>query len=182
MVHAELRAASVDELTDALGRLVRQASLPRFLDHVAARAGTRLDQSAFVLLVLLAEQPWPVKALADALTLDVSTVSREVQALEEDGLAHREPHPTDRRSSLVVIDDAGRSALDAHRRARRAIFAELLADVPSAALYEVIEVLDQLAGGIEAFGSRPLPAPPRRRAGLGGGPQEAVHARKTQRA
>lgn len=156
----DLRAASVDELTDVLGRLVRQAALPRFLEHVAARAGTSLEQSAYVLLVLLAEQPWPVKGLADAVNLDVSTVSRQVQALEDARLAHREPHPTDRRSSLVVIDDDGRAALDAHRRARRAIFAELLSDVPSDALYEVTKVLDHLANGIESFGTRPLPEDP----------------------
>ncbi|QYG94430.1 hypothetical protein HC251_19640 [Iamia sp. SCSIO 61187] len=47
-------------------------------------------------------------------------MSRQVQALEDDGLARREPHPTDRRGWVVVIDDGGVTAVEAlHRLAER---------------------------------------------------------------
>lgn len=139
---------AVDELTDALSRVVRLAALPRFAELVAARAGTPLDRSAYVLLVTLLERPQRVGELAEVLTLDVSTVSRQVQALEEAGLARREPHPTDRRSSLLVITDAGAVVVQAHRRARRSLFAEVLGDVPTADLQAVADVLHRLATGI----------------------------------
>ncbi len=146
-------APAVDKLTDALGRIVRQVAIPRFLEHVAERAGTTLDRSAYFLLVLLAERPRRVGELAEALTLDMSTVSRQVDALEEAGLAHRERPPADRRASLVVIDDTGRAAVEAHRRARRAFFAELLDDVPPEDLEHVAEVLTRLAERMEELAS-----------------------------
>lgn len=135
--------------TDALSRLVRFATLPRFTERVADEAGTHLDRSAYVLLARLVENTWRVGELAEHLCLDVSTVSRQVQALEEGGLAHREPHPTDRRGSVVVIAPQGREVVEQHRRARRKIFAELLSDVSPTDLETVASVLDRLGTRIE---------------------------------
>ena len=144
-------APTVIDLTDSLSRVVRCATLPRFAERVADEAGVRLDRSAYVLLVRLGEQSWRVGELADHLCLDVSTVSRQVQALEEAGLARREPHPTDRRGWVVVIDEGGLSALEAHRRARRQIFAELLGDASVDELKTVASVLHRLAERIETY-------------------------------
>lgn len=141
----------VVDLTDSLSRVVRYATLPRFTERVAEEAGVHLDRSAYVLLVRLSEQPWRVGELADHLCLDVSTVSRQVQALEEAGLARREPHPTDRRGWVVVIDEGGSVAVEAHRRARRQIFAELLSDASVDELETVSSVLQRLAERIETF-------------------------------
>lgn len=147
----ESTAASVVDLTDSLSRIVRFATLPRFTERVADAAGVRLDRSAYVLLALLGERPWRVGQLAEHLSLDVSTVSRQVQALEEAGLARREPHATDRRGWVVVIDEAGRVAVEAHRRARRELFTELLSDTSTADLEIVASVLHRLADRIEVF-------------------------------
>lgn len=147
----ESAAAVVVDLTDSLSRIVRAATLPRFTEGVAEAAGVHLDRSAYVLLALLGEHPWRVGQLAERLHLDVSTVSRQVQALEDAGLARREPHATDRRGSVVVIDDAGRAAVEAHRRARREIFTELLGAESAADLEIVASVLNRLADAIEAF-------------------------------
>lgn len=141
----------VVDLTDSLSRVVRYATLPRFTERVAEEAGVHLDRSAYVLLVRLSEQPWRVGELADHLCLDVSTVSRQVQALEEAGLARRERHPTDRRGWVVVIDEGGSVAVEAHRRARRQIFAELLSDASVEELETVSSVLQRLAERIETF-------------------------------
>lgn len=144
-------APIVVDLADSLSRVVRSATLPRFTERVADRAGVHLDRSAYVLLVRLTERPWRVGELADHLCLDVSTVSRQVQALEEAGLARREPHPTDRRGWVVVIDEGGIVAVEAHRRARRQIFAELLGDASADELETVASVLHRLAERIETF-------------------------------
>lgn len=147
----EPTAPIVVDLADSLSRVVRSATLPRFIERVADQAGVHLDRSAYVLLVRLVERPWRIGELADHLCLDVSTVSRQVQALEEAGLARREPHPTDRRGWVVVIDEGGLVAVDAHRRARRQIFAELLGDASADELETVAAVLHRLAERIETF-------------------------------
>lgn len=141
--------AVVADVTDSLGHLVRSATLPRFMERVAQRAGIQLDRSAVVLLARLAERPRRVGELAELVSLDVSTVSRQVQSLEEAGFARRQPHPTDRRGSVVVTDDQGLAALERHRRARREIFAELLTDVSSTELRTVARLLDRLAERID---------------------------------
>jgi DNA-binding MarR family transcriptional regulator len=147
----EPSAPIVVDLADSLSRVVRSATLPRFTERVADQAGVHLDRSAYVLLVRLTERPWRVGELADHLCLDVSTVSRQVQALEEAGFARREPHPTDRRGWVVVIDEGGLAAVEAHRRARREIFSELLGDASADELETVASVLHRLAERIETF-------------------------------
>jgi DNA-binding MarR family transcriptional regulator len=144
-------APIVVDLADSLSRVVRGATLPRFTERVADHAGVHLDRSAYVLLVRLSERPWRVGELAEHLCLDVSTVSRQVQALEEARLARRERHPTDRRGWVVVIDEGGIVAVEAHRRARREIFAELLGDASTDELETVTSVLHRLAERIDTF-------------------------------
>lgn len=140
---------TVNDFTDALVRVVRFATLPRFTERVAEEAGTHLDRSAYVLLARLVEEHCRVGELAEHLCLDVSTVSRQVHALEQRGLLGREPHPTDRRGSVVGISPKGREVVEQHRRARQQLFAELLNDTPPAELATVTSVLDQLATRIE---------------------------------
>lgn len=148
---AHRTATSASAITDSLGRIVRQATLPRFSDRVAQRAGTALDRSAFALLARLDDEPRRIGELATVTGLDMSTVSRQVDALEHARLAHRQPHPTDKRGWLVVIDTPGRRALHAHRRARREIFHELLADLDANELAITAAVLERLAERIDAL-------------------------------
>jgi len=137
--------SAVDAFTDALSRVVRLTALPRLAEQVEARAGTPLDRSGYVLLVTLLDQPHRIGDLAEILSLDVSTVSRQVQALESAGLVRREPHPTDGRSSLLAISDIGTVVVEAHRRARRSLFAEVLEDVPVDDLWSAAEILRGVA-------------------------------------
>jgi DNA-binding MarR family transcriptional regulator len=50
--------------------------------------------------------------IAVKLGVDASVVSRQVTALEADGLVSRRPDPADARVSLVALSDAGRARLD----------------------------------------------------------------------
>jgi DNA-binding MarR family transcriptional regulator len=144
-------APAVVDLADALSRVVRLGGLPRFADHVAGRAGIHLDRSAYVLLATLVAQPRRIGELAELLSLDVSTVSRQVHSLEGAGLARREPLPDDRRGSLLVATEAGEVAVEAQRRARRELFAELLADTPRDELATVARLLHRLADRLEVM-------------------------------
>ncbi len=138
-----------DRLTEALGRVVRCTVRPRFAAMVEQRAGAPLDRSGYLLLGLLEEGPSRVNEMAERLGLDASTVSRQAAGLEESGLLRREPHPTDRRGSVLVISESGKDLLMRHRYARRAIFAELLADLDADTVGRTVTVLDRLAHDLE---------------------------------
>lgn len=92
-------------------------------------AGRGLERPAYVLLSRIAvDGPFRLSALAVDVSLDLSTVSRQVAALEGAGLARRAPDPTDRRASLVEITELGREVFAENRDRWLAIWRELLAD------------------------------------------------------
>jgi DNA-binding MarR family transcriptional regulator len=59
------------------------------------------------LVHLSQDRPVPMRELAGALRCDNSYVTAVVDGLEERGVAHRQPHPTDRRIKVVVLTDTG---------------------------------------------------------------------------
>ena len=68
------------------------------------------------------------KALATALNLDASTVTRQITALESAGFVERRPDPIDRRSSAITLTPEGRRTMDGVERERRQGMEELVAD------------------------------------------------------
>ena len=59
------------------------------------------------LLVLDAEHPQPMRALADAWACDASNATWMVDRLEQRGLVERRPFPRDRRVKAVVLTPVG---------------------------------------------------------------------------
>ena len=118
---------SVGKIDDALGTLVRRAQVPRAQERVAARAGLVLDRAAYPLLRGISEHD-TVRAseVAHDLSLDVSTVSRQIKELEAEGLVARRPDPSDGRASVLTLTVAGTQALERLRQARRELLAEVL--------------------------------------------------------
>jgi DNA-binding MarR family transcriptional regulator len=98
--------------------------------HLSTSTGeVNLERSAYGIMCKLADEgPQRLGALANAFGLDPSTITRQVQALEEIGLAVRKTDPTDRRASILDLSDAGRSVLDQTRSHRRARMELALAD------------------------------------------------------
>ncbi|WP_169164643.1 MarR family winged helix-turn-helix transcriptional regulator [Cellulomonas taurus] len=88
-----------------------------------------LDRSAYLVLgVLTTQGPRSVNAIADALRLDPSTVTRQVLAMERAGHVSRTVDDTDRRVTVVAATDEGRAALAETREIRGGIYREVLAD------------------------------------------------------
>jgi DNA-binding MarR family transcriptional regulator len=76
-----------------------------------ARACSRHDlapSSVKALLRLSGSKPTAMRELAAAFACDASYITAVVDALEQRGLATREPHPTDRRVRTVVLTERGR--------------------------------------------------------------------------
>lgn len=115
---------------EAIARIEYQVAL--LLRRAESAQATRPDverlvRSAYLLLdELAARGPLGIAALADALQVDVSTVSRQIMPLERQGLLMRLPNPDDGRSSLVEITPAGQAQLKATRAERHALYGDVL--------------------------------------------------------
>ncbi len=85
-----------------------------------------------------------VSALAEAARVDVSVVSRQVQALENDGLVVRAADPNDRRASLVSLSEAGRRELEQGRARMEALVEERLSGWSTTELADATRTLSAL--------------------------------------
>jgi len=92
-------------------------------------AGLDLERAAYMLLGRIAtEQPARLSVLAEDVSLDLSTVSRQVAALEAAGLVSRTTDSADRRASVIAATDAGLEVFARNREIWMAALHDLLAD------------------------------------------------------
>lgn len=98
--------------------------------HLSTSSGDmHLERSAYGIMCQLADEgPQRLGALASAFGLDPSTITRQVKALEDAGLAVRETDPTDRRASILDLTPEGREALETTRGHRRGRLFEAMSD------------------------------------------------------
>jgi DNA-binding MarR family transcriptional regulator len=90
-----------------------------------------MDRAAYLLLNRLdREGPVGVKALALAMGIDSSTVTRQVAPLVDGALVDRVPNPNDGRAVLLELSPLGRERLEEVRVSRRALMHELLSSWP----------------------------------------------------
>ncbi|HTK07078.1 MAG TPA: MarR family transcriptional regulator [Ktedonobacteraceae bacterium] len=102
----------------------------RMVESVRKEIGT-LDRSAYLLLGEIAQKgPLGMNVLAQTFQLDISTISRQVAALEASGLVERFSNPSDARVSLLQISALGQTKFQETHRIRYALFAELLESWP----------------------------------------------------
>ncbi|HUO41297.1 MAG TPA: MarR family transcriptional regulator [Mycobacterium sp.] len=110
-----------------------------------------LSFSRFEVLRLLAFSrtgALPITKASDRLQVHVTSVTHAIRRLEAAGLVERLPHPTDGRTTLVRITDAGRSIVEqATVTLNHEVFADIgLAPEQSRALVSSIETLRRDAG------------------------------------
>ncbi|MFG1870552.1 MarR family winged helix-turn-helix transcriptional regulator [Micromonospora arborensis] len=123
-----------DDHESALGRIETEvALLMRFGEATRRATGTAehrvLDRAAYVILRHLADAgPQNVSALAARLNLDGSTVTRQVSALQRDGLITRTPDPSDGRGTVISPTPAGLQRMAAVQAARTRLYGDMLAD------------------------------------------------------
>ena len=88
----------------------------------------------------------PSKQAALAVALDVTprAITSLVDALATSGLVTREPHPTDRRATLVTLTDRGEGVAQAFAIGHRNLARRLFADVPKKQLQSFGAVLDHV--------------------------------------
>jgi DNA-binding MarR family transcriptional regulator len=109
--------------------------LVRHLETFARRSSlyVRLDRAGYLAMrVLDSLGPVSTNALAGALHLDASTVTRQIAPLERAGLIERRPDPADGRSSTIVLTDCGHRAMCEVEAERRRCIEALVSDWDSA--------------------------------------------------
>lgn len=143
---------AVSRIDDALNILVRRIQGPRARELLTARAGLSLERAAYPLLRRIGERHTVrTTDVAAALSVDVSTVSRQVKQLEAEGLVARTPDPLDGRASVLTLTAAGHDALDRIRRARRQVLAEVVAGWPEEDRSALADLICQLAEDVVAL-------------------------------
>lgn len=141
-----------DLLERALGQILRLTRSPRFSDVIRARAGIRLDRASYFVLARLGNiAPVRLSDLANDLGVDVSTVSRQVQALEQKGLVTRGPDPDDGRAVRLELSRKGRAVLRKMQAAWQETIADVLIDWKPADIHEFAVLLDRFASDLAAF-------------------------------
>jgi len=134
---------AVDDVATQLLRMLR--GFKGLHTEVIDRLGMRVELPASAVLTTLAERgPSRASTLAELLRLDLSSVSRQVAALEREGWVARERDPDDQRASLLELTDAGRVLLERIRVARGEALRAVLTDWSP-------EDLAVLARGLERF-------------------------------
>jgi DNA-binding MarR family transcriptional regulator len=96
--------------------------LVRHLETFGRRSSLYLhiDRAGYLALRTIEDLgPLSTKALATALNLDASTVTRQIAALETGGYVDRRPDPNDRRSSTILLTAEGRRMMDGVEQERR---------------------------------------------------------------
>jgi DNA-binding MarR family transcriptional regulator len=137
--------ASVQAIANALHRtdhLVRSRAWHLRLTGIS---GVDLGRSGYSILTSLeTDGAQRLTDLAEEFSLDQSTVSRRVAALERQGFVKRQADERDKRVSRVSLSPEGRKALRRHRRAIFAGVASLVEDWP-------FEERQALADGLSRF-------------------------------
>ncbi|SCF46154.1 MarR family winged helix-turn-helix transcriptional regulator [Micromonospora mirobrigensis] len=147
-----------DEIT--LGRIETEvALLMRFGEATRRASGSAehrvLDRAAYVILRHLdVAGPQNVSALAAKLNLDGSTVTRQVSAMQRDGLIARTPDPADGRGTVVSPTPAGLQRMAAVRTARTRLYGDILAAWSTDDRDTLAELLHRFNQALE---SRPRP-------------------------
>jgi DNA-binding MarR family transcriptional regulator len=118
---------ATDEVAEQLMAMLR--GFKGLHGDVTDRVGLRVEMPAAAVLGVLAERgPSRASTLAELLRLDLSSVSRQVAALEREGWVQRERDPADQRASLLELSPAGRDLLDRLRAARGEALRAVLTD------------------------------------------------------
>jgi DNA-binding MarR family transcriptional regulator len=113
----------------SLAQVIRHARLPRLHRRVMIDAGVFVDRSVYAVLASVdGRGEVSLSDLANDMLLDISTVSRQVRRLEDEGLLERAQQPADRRISMVRTTEAGSKVAKRLSHAWQSAFADALTD------------------------------------------------------
>lgn len=129
--------------------LLRRANDPRGNQRINELAGVDIERAGAVMLSRIEElQPARLSLLAEAAGLDVSTASRQVARLVEQGYVERTSDPTDARAVLHRLSPAGAALRRRLRRAVRTFFDDALQGFSDDERDVLARLLERLVDGV----------------------------------
>ena len=90
--------------------------------------------------------PMTQRALADATGVSARNVTGLVDALVDTGFVTREPHPTDRRATLITLTERGAATAGELVREQAVLARALFGDLPDAGFDQFSSGLDHVVG------------------------------------
>jgi DNA-binding MarR family transcriptional regulator len=126
------------DLRGVMGQLVRRLRRENLFPMNQASVLGRLDRCG----------SQSVSDLAAAERVRPQSMAQTVGDLEADGLIERKPDPDDRRRALVILTAAGKSRIEADRRAREGWLVKAFEEMPEAdlaAIERTVEILRRVA-------------------------------------
>jgi DNA-binding MarR family transcriptional regulator len=96
--------------------------------------------------------PQIMTSISDELGVTRRNITALVDALEEEGLVRRRPHPTDRRATVIELTPEGERRTDAMYDEHREAVAELFCGLSEEDQRELIRLLDLLRGALRREG------------------------------
>lgn len=138
-------------LREHLGALRQITGSQRLERTIAVRSGTAIGVTAVAVLGKVIEDgPLRMSDLADAVRMLPAALTRQVQALEVEGLVERFADPNDGRASVVAATAAGRSVRRRVESARDEIMVEQLSEWTDEDLSTLVVALDRLVTDLRA--------------------------------
>lgn len=135
-----------EDLLEAISRELNLISR----HQLASRSRGVLERSAYLLLNRIAATgPMTARELADALRLEISTVTRQIGAMLREDVVERIPDPAGGLASKLRITPTGEANLAADRELYRTSLAQVVTDWPDEECAELYRLLRALNEGIE---------------------------------
>ncbi|GHH50462.1 MAG: MarR family transcriptional regulator [Gammaproteobacteria bacterium] len=140
------------QLHGAMLSIVSVMNRPRNDERLIEKAGIKLDQALFRLLVVIERLgPIGVVELADRLGRDYTTISRQVTKLEGMGLVLRSENARDRRMREAVVSPAGKAMTDQIDAAREQMGREIFKTWEPEDLDDLVRLMRRFADALEAL-------------------------------
>lgn len=157
---------SLDLKRQFVSQLIETSRLLRnYVEHRAKSRGTTRAQ--WIVLFRLREQEGLSQVdLADVLELQPISLVRLLDRLVDHGLLERRSDPHDRRANQLFLTATGRRLVDDLDSLRDSIAADVLADIPAAAIRTGLDALVSVKDRVKQIEPSPAndqPSPGRRR-------------------
>lgn len=146
-----------ERIEDGLGFLVNQLSyeLRQAAMRRCSEVGYKATPEGLGVLFLLSQNDGLTQSsISEFLAKDKSMITRLLNALEAEGLVHREQDEKDRRVSRSYLTDTGRKAIEEFIPLFRSFFAELYVGIDAADFITARKVLSRLISNLKGISGR----------------------------
>ncbi|MBT9382423.1 MarR family transcriptional regulator [Pseudooceanicola sp. CBS1P-1] len=136
---------------DAVTRMEPEiAFMVRGLEGIYRRRKYPMERAHYLVLMNLLEGPLASGALAARLSLDQSTITRQIAAMEKRGLVEKRANPKDGRGVVIAATPEGEARYTEMRALRLERLSEMLSDWPEADRARFAELITRFNSALMA--------------------------------